>query len=226
MFAIKFTKAGESITLFCPEARPGTVAVRDTGVGIPPEVQADLFRHEVKTTTVGTGGEGGTGLGLPYCAEIMKAHGGSLTVESEVGNGATFYATLPEIRALVLMVDDVHAQRMLMREQFRHMGGVDIIEAESGDQALALMRDVNPHLIITDLVMPGMDGFTLIETVRKSPVHKGIPILAVTSGASGSMSDDVNMRQRAFALGADDFVTKPVIPSEFLPRISRFLGFS
>ncbi|MDH4184471.1 MAG: PAS domain-containing sensor histidine kinase [Nitrospinota bacterium] len=96
--AVKFCSAGQRITLLSPEDKPGALAVRDNGTGMDDYTRNNIFKHEVKTTTVGTAGEKGTGLGLPYCHDIMKAHGGSLTVESEKGKGTTFYITLPEVR--------------------------------------------------------------------------------------------------------------------------------
>ncbi len=93
--AIKFCKRGDRITLFVPEGTSATLAVMDTGVGISKNILPDIFRHEVKTSTIGTSGEAGTGLGLPLSHEIMRAHGGSLWVESAEGNGSAFYAHLP-----------------------------------------------------------------------------------------------------------------------------------
>jgi PAS domain S-box-containing protein len=96
--AVKFCKAGDAITTFNPGGRPGVVAVRDTGAGMDDFTRENVFKHEVKTTTVGTAGERGTGLGLPYCHDIMAAHGGTLTVESGKGRGTVFYVTLPEAK--------------------------------------------------------------------------------------------------------------------------------
>jgi signal transduction histidine kinase len=93
--AIKFCWPGGTITIFVPEGRPTTLAVRDTGVGVPSDFLADLFKHEVKTTSAGTQGEAGTGLGLPLCHDIMQAHGGRLYVETAPGRGSTFFAELP-----------------------------------------------------------------------------------------------------------------------------------
>jgi PAS domain S-box-containing protein len=93
--AIKFSLPGGTVTIFIPEGRPTTIAVRDTGVGVAPHMLADLFKHDVKTTSLGTHGELGTGLGLPLCHDIMQAHRGRLYVESTIGAGSTFFAELP-----------------------------------------------------------------------------------------------------------------------------------
>lgn len=90
--AIKFTPGKGFITLLMPDNR--TIAVRDTGCGIPQNIMSHLFNHELKTTGVGTAGERGTGLGLPLCHDIIKAHKGSIRVESGQG-GTTMYIELP-----------------------------------------------------------------------------------------------------------------------------------
>ena len=91
--AIKFTNKGDHIVIYSPQNMPDSIAVKDTGVGIDPGIIDDLFKHETKTSRMGTAGEFGTGLGLPFCHDIMVAHGGSLTVESIVGEGSVFIAT-------------------------------------------------------------------------------------------------------------------------------------
>lgn len=90
--AIKFTPQGGTITVF--QTSPGVFAVRDTGSGINPKLLPDIFRHDVKTTSVGTEGETGTGLGLPFCHDILRSHGGSLRVDT-TPTGSTFIAEFP-----------------------------------------------------------------------------------------------------------------------------------
>jgi len=104
--AIKFCKEGDTITLYMPEGNDITIAVSDTGAGISENAMSKLFLENEKTSTVGTAGERGTGLGLLFCHKIMKMHGGSLTIESEVGIGSTFFATLPFINPALLILDD------------------------------------------------------------------------------------------------------------------------
>ena len=90
--AIKFTRHGGTITLSAPA--PHIIAVRDTGVGVHEAVLPDIFKYEVMTSTNGTAGERGTGLGLPYCQDVMKLHGGSLRVETSP-TGSTFFMEFP-----------------------------------------------------------------------------------------------------------------------------------
>ncbi len=96
--AIKFSRQDGQITCLAPEGMPSTIAVADNGVGIPEQIISKLFSYEMKTSTIGTAGETGTGFGLPLSYEIMKAHGGDLRVESETGRGSTFYIALPPLQ--------------------------------------------------------------------------------------------------------------------------------
>ncbi|MDH5508740.1 MAG: PAS domain S-box protein [Nitrospinota bacterium] len=94
--SIKFCSDGDKIIFFRPDDDEVAIAIRDTGPGVRKEVLPDIFRHEVKTSTIGTSGEYGTGLGLPLCHDIMKAHQGEISVETEEGKGAIFYLKLPK----------------------------------------------------------------------------------------------------------------------------------
>lgn len=94
--AIKFTPNGGRVTISAPEGKPDTIAVTDTGTGIRPEFQKNLFHYEEKTTHRGTNGEAGTGFGLPLTWDIILAHNGTLHFETETGKGSTFFVHLPE----------------------------------------------------------------------------------------------------------------------------------
>lgn len=93
--AIKFSRKGDRVTLFVPPGEKSSVAVKDTGIGIRKERIPDLFDGAKRFTTEGTDGEKGNGLGLAFVHEIVRAHGGSLGVESEEGKGSVFYVQLP-----------------------------------------------------------------------------------------------------------------------------------
>ena len=214
--AIKFTPAGGTIRIYVPSDRPNAIAVRDSGVGVESSRLPDLFRADVKTSTVGTAGERGTGMGLPLSHDIMAAHGGSLEVESKPGEGTVFYANLPPYRPVVLVVDDEIDLRALVKRYLLRQG-CEVLEAGNGEDALNLLKTAYANLIVTDVQMPKLDGFGLLDAVRRNPEIADIPVIVVTVGT------DVETRDKAFALGANDFVTKPITPHDFLPRVRRFL---
>lgn len=214
--AIKFTRAGDTIGIFFPADKPGAIAVKDTGVGIPPHIIPNLFHHEVKTTTTGTAGERGAGLGLPFCKDIMNAHGGSLTVESEKGKGSLFCAVLP-IRIPVALVVDDDADQIYILSSHMKRAGINVVEAANGLEALDIIRSSRPDVVITDINMPDMDGIELITRLKEAASGKPPPAMAVTA------SRDKLILERAFSAGAADVVTKPVDENEFIPRVNRLL---
>ena len=214
--AIKFTRAGDTISIFFPADKPGAIAVKDTGVGIPPHIIPNLFRHEIKTSTTGTAGERGTGLGLPFCKDIMDAHGGSLTVESEAGKGSVFCAALPIRTPVALVVDDDADQRYILSSHMKRLG-FSVVEAANGLEALDIIRLSRPDVVITDINMPDMDGIELLTRLKEASSGKPPPAMAVTA------SRDKLVLERAFSAGAADVVSKPVDENEFIPRVNRLL---
>ncbi|MBI5637238.1 MAG: PAS domain S-box protein [Nitrospinae bacterium] len=215
--AIKFCKNGDRISISLAEENASTICVRDTGPGIPPNLLADLFKFEKKTSTPGTAGETGTGFGLPLVKNIMELHGGGVGVISEPGKGCLFCLTLPYVRPKILLVDDDGHARLLQTLQLREMKA-DIIEAENGEDALNKMAGVRPDLVITDIQMPVMDGLELLKRIKGAPETKDIPVI-VMIGEYG-----MEIRDSIFKFGGDDFVTKKIDKAEFLPRVRRFIG--
>lgn len=214
--AIKFTRNGGVVTVFVPPDRPSAIAVRDTGVGINEKIMENLFKSEVKTSTIGTAGERGTGLGLPLCKDIMDAHGGSLTVESTPGAGSVFYAELPARKPHILVVDDEELMRLTLGAYFAGAGMI-VTEAANGLEALERIRKKAPDLIITDLSMPELDGAGLLSRLREVSGDRDIPVVVVTA------SRDKETREKMFALGASDIVNKPVDENDLIPRVNHLL---
>ncbi len=215
--AIKFCRPGGQIRVTSQEGNPLTLAVRDNGIGISKKRQSKIFCLEEKSSTVGTAGEHGTGFGLPFSLELMKAHGGTLTVESKEEEGSTFYASLPEVTPQILLVDDDIDFRNLLRLRLTHQR-TSVIETDSGLTALHLVAAHTFHLIIADVQMPGMNGFELLRELRNKPESREIPVILVTG------DDAIATREKAFQMGANDFITKPFDYANFLPRVRRFLG--
>ncbi|MBF0340070.1 MAG: response regulator, partial [Magnetococcales bacterium] len=200
--AVKFCRQGDRITLLKPPAKPSTLAVLDTGVGIRQKRIPRLFKLEEKTSTVGTAGEHGTGYGLPFSRDLLRAHHGDLTVESKEGIGSIFYAQLPEVVPQTMIVDDDQEFRQMLLS-FMHQDGVRTLESSNGLQALETLKHHDCHLIICDVQMPDMDGFAFLSAVRKEPKTRLIPVILVTGDES------IETRETAFRLGANDFITKP-----------------
>lgn len=222
--ALKFCRKGDSIV--AGASGPLTITVKDSGIGIPASVLPDLFKPEVKTTTIGTGGEKGTGLGLPYCHEIMVAHGGDLTVESVEGQGTVFSIRFPPVRPVVLVADDQEVQRAIMKKHILEMKDVEILEAANGLEALEILKTTAVLLLITDLGMPEMDGFELLKEIRANPLLQTLPVIvnSAVSSSVGVSGELIDIRRKVFELGANDFISKPIVPEDFIPRVTRYLG--
>lgn len=214
--AIKFCSSGDKITVFAPKGLNSAIAVQDTGKGIEPAAIPNLFKHEVTTSTRGTAGEMGTGLGLPFSLDIMKAHGGDISVESEPGKGSVFCAILPHVRPLALVVDDDLDFMPVIRGHLEKIG-VDVAEAFDAEQALSFLKERRPHIIIIDIMMPVMDGYTLLGLLKKDSATMGIPVVVMTIA-------DRDAHEKAIRCGADDFVSKPLDADDFIPRVRRFVG--
>lgn len=181
--AVKFTGDGGTITATLTQDETG-LSITDTGQGVDPDFLTDLFNQEIKTTLRGVRGERGTGLGLPYSHDIVAAHGGQLTVDSVEGKGSTFTFTLPVAGKVVLVVDDQPAHREMVKEALLGLGPITPIEAAGGEEALHMLSKTLPHLMITDIQMPGMDGYELIEKVRSDHRYNDMPILVSSSDIS------------------------------------------
>ncbi|MBG0874187.1 response regulator [Burkholderia sp. 9777_1386] len=209
--AIKFTNHGE-ITLEVylrddtdPES-PVAIGVSDTGIGMTDPQRAALFRPFTQADTSITRRYGGTGLGLALTKQLTQMMHGTVDVKSEPGKGSTFVVTLPlraatdaqiaehdaaqagdaalpSVAARVLVVDDHPVNRTLLQGQLVTLG----YAADAADEGAAALRrcaDTRYDLVMTDLNMPGMDGYTLAHVLRAQ--YPGLPIVAVTAHASAA----------------------------------------
>lgn len=215
--AIKFTNPGGRIVISVPDGK-SAIAVRDTGVGMNDSFRSKIFRYEEKTTTAGTNGEKGSGFGLPLSAEIMLAHGGSLRAESKPGEGTVFYAELPDRKPLALVIDDMDINRISFARILEN-ARMEVICAENGKKALTIVAERRPDIIVTDIHMPKMNGFDFLTYIQRDPILKNTPVLAI----SADSNDEI--RQKAFMVGASDFILHPVTPEEFLARARRLIDF-
>ena len=215
--AIKFCKEGDSIRLFVPEVGKSTICVQDTGLGINAKLIENIFEYSGKTSSKGTAGEPGTGLGLPYVKEIVDAHKGKISLSTKEGEGCLFSITLPYKRPQILLVDDDIHFKLLLARYMKDMD-VDIIQSENGIEAFEEVKKSLPNLVITDIEMPLMNGLELVKRMQEKEETKSVPIIVVT-GEHG-----MELRDEVFGLGAKDFVTKESGYKEINPRVRRFIS--
>jgi signal transduction histidine kinase len=202
--ALKFTRQGEVRVSVAPGPRDTVVfSVRDSGVGIAPEDQERIFEEFVQVEGPHQQGVKGTGLGLPLSRRLAELLGGSLTVESEPGHGSTFRAAVARdftqrqgageqdasSQALeqhiaqvptVLIIDDDEVARYLLQRVLAD-GSLQFREAASGPEGLHLAGELRPAAIVLDMSLPGMDGFEVLEALRRAPATRSIPVIIHTS---------------------------------------------
>jgi signal transduction histidine kinase/CheY-like chemotaxis protein len=236
--AAKFTHEGQirlSI-LRDDDPEPGWVrmAVTDTGIGIPENKIDHVFSEFSQADETTTRDYGGTGLGLPISRRFCQMMGGDLTVSSVAGAGSTFTIRLPlEVAeagapeparpvvlpepgedSLVLIVDDDPTALDLLGRTLQD-AGIRIATARDGDEALSLARTLRPAAITLDVIMPGKDGWDVLRQLKDDPATRDIPVVMV------SMTDD---RSLGYALGAAEFLTKPVQREELVRLLGRYAG--
>ena len=244
--AIKFTESGEVALRVRVEGREGKEAVfqftvADTGIGIPAEKQALIFDPFSQADTSTTRKYGGTGLGLTISARLVRMMGGKIWVESQVGRGSQFHFTVrlgvaeskeikvgtmapPELLrdARTLVVDDNETNRrilkgMLLRWQM-HPTCTNGAEAALEALSAAYQSGKPFRLILTDMHMPGMNGFEMIEAIRKRPELSAATIMMLTS--AGHRGDAARCKQ----LGVAAYLLKPIRQSELREAVARVLG--
>jgi signal transduction histidine kinase/CheY-like chemotaxis protein len=230
--ACKFTHNGQ-VTLTVQRSVEGgaewiTLAVADTGIGMTPEQLEKVFDAFVQADASTTRKYGGTGLGLAITQRFVEMLGGRISVESEYGAGSTFTVRLPAqplesppaaahpamagARSVLLAIDDDPATRDLLH-RFLTREGFEVHTAASGGEGLRLARELRPAVITLDVLMPDMDGWAVLTAMKAEPLLAETPVVVIT------MMDDQNL---GFALGAADFVTKPIDREQLLRVLSRY----
>jgi CheY-like chemotaxis protein len=207
-------------------------AVADTGIGLTEEQQRRLFQSFSQADPSTSRKYGGTGLGLVISRRFAQMMGGDIQLQSEFGKGSVFTVRLPRVSGparpapghapaassepavspLVLVVDDDDATRELItrglvKEGFR------TVAASSGEEGIRLAREQRPDAISLDVLMPGMDGWTVLRSLKADPLTAPIPVVMV------SMLDD---RDIGYALGAADYLTKPFDRDRLVTALRRF----
>jgi len=241
--AVKFTEAGYvnviiNISQITEKLSPVQliIEVEDTGIGIPVEQQQIIFESFRQTTGSATRKYGGTGLGLALTKKLIERMNGELALKSIPGKGTLISIIFPEVPAVikasaaakqsletfgeskkrVLIADDVKYNRVLLRLTLEKLK-VEVFEAESGSEVLELVEQVKPHLLLIDIHLGDMDGFEVVEKLKKKDSTKNIPLLAFT--ASSLESDEVRIMQTF-----DDMIAKPVDRKNLIEKLSKYLS--
>lgn len=242
--AIKFTEQGEvSVTISLQSGAPSgqacvMFAVRDTGIGIPRAKQASIFQPFQQADSSITRRYGGTGLGLTISSQLIAMMGGTLRVDSDVGEGSIFHFSAPFAvvthvkptaptaaqtlaraeRVLYILLAEDNAVNRMLAVRLLNKAGHHVKVAENGRDAVQEWQNNRPDVILMDVQMPMMDGLeatTLIRTEEHAQQLPHTPIIALTANA---MSSD---REQCLNSGMDDFLSKPFNIQDLLEVLMR-----
>ena len=245
--AVKFTEKGEvTVTAKCVRDSAARavfrIEVADTGIGIPPAAQRQLFQPFVQADGSTTRRFGGTGLGLAIARQLVELMGGEIGFHSKEGRGSTFWfelnlekpaaspipeptlAPLPAATAgatrhqlRLLVAEDNPTNQIVIRRLLERMGhALDI--TNNGEEALAQLARQTYDAVLMDCQMPVMDGYTTTKRIRSGElagVNPRIPVIALTAYA---MPND---RQKCLAAGMDDYLAKPLRVAELIESLRR-----
>jgi signal transduction histidine kinase/DNA-binding response OmpR family regulator/HAMP domain-containing protein len=225
---IKATRIGEVVQ----------IAVWDTGVGIEPQDQQRIFEEFQQVAQGLTRKTEGTGLGLTLTKKFVELHGGTVWVESSLDHGSTFTFTLPIdatskptslapvledpsrqqpavascTGATVLVIEDDAKSVDLLRIYLTEAGyAVEV--AQDGAEGLEKVKRLAPDVVILDVLLPKVDGWAFLSQVKSDPVTKDIPVIIVSI---------VDQKGKGFALGAADYLIKPINKEELLRKLAAF----
>ncbi|WP_229239431.1 response regulator [Emticicia agri] len=236
--AVKFTDHGRidirlALSHFTNDSVAIDVSVKDTGIGIAKENLSKIFEKFAQADKQITRRFGGTGLGLGITKKLLELHGSKIGVESEVGAGSNFYFTLNLKTAVqpdmivrkeevfdqqtlkgtkVLLVED-YPINVKIATRFLEKWGMNYDTAANGRIAVEKLAKNDYQIVLMDLLMPEMDGYTATENIRK--FDKTTPIIALTASV-------LNTQDRVYEVGMNGFVTKPFNPKELFQKINKY----
>ena len=225
--AAKFTHDGRVSLRVGTAGTDVRFVVQDTGIGMTEDQQSRLFQAFTQAEAATSRQYGGTGLGLAITRHFCDLLGGKIAVETAFGRGSTFIITLPnagsaaqaapaipqgaEDAALVMVVDDDPIARDLLAAVVRGEG-YRVLEAADGETALTLAHTWHPDIITLDVLMPRVDGWSVMTALKSDPVLAATPAIIVTV---------LDERARAVSLGAAEFMTKPVDRARLAATLRR-----
>jgi adenylate cyclase len=229
--ACKFTKDGEvglRARKIGDERSWIEFAVSDTGIGMTAEQQAKLFEEFAQADALTARRFGGTGLGLAITRKLARVMGGDVTVASEPGKGSVFTVRLPagvdspatafadsgrrSKGDCVLVIDDDATAREVLADQLK-AEGFSVVTAAGGLEGLKLAKELRPSVITLDVIMPDLDGWSVLAALRQNSELAEIPVIMVTI---------VDEQRRAVALGAAGYLTKPIDRERLHRMVERF----
>jgi signal transduction histidine kinase/CheY-like chemotaxis protein len=235
--AVKFTPEGGRVDVRASiRDQDLVVLVADTGVGVPAEDRERIFDSFQQGTRL-SGQAEGTGLGLTLSKRILELHGGRIWVESAAGKGSTFGFAMPAgagepalksvpqavldsgitleptlgPRPTVVVVEDDRRSFDLLRV-YLEAAGARVVSAGDGEEGLDTVRRLSPAGVVLDILLPGIDGWDVLAQLKADPGTAAIPVIVV------SMLDE---RGRGFALGATEYLVKPVGKEQLLAALYR-----
>ncbi|MFZ0242542.1 MAG: ATP-binding protein [Desulfobacterales bacterium] len=219
-----------------------SIAVEDTGIGIPAQYHTDIFEAFKQKDGQSTKRFGGTGLGLSITKRLVEMMGGTITVQSKENKGSRFQIVIPHVTvvpvatepealpgkesedivfdpACILIVDDLTLNRMLIKEYLARTP-LTIIEAENGEDAVRLARQHQPDLILMDIYMPVLDGIEAMKQIGRDEETRHIPVVALTASVMEEERDSL------MAIGFAGFLDKPVTENVLFGELKRFIGYA
>ncbi len=232
--AYKYTPLGGDVTVhaYVREAMLH-LAIADTGIGIAHEDQARIFERFYRVDDPLVQEESGTGLGLTITTSLIRMQGGDIFLRSEPGEGSIFTFTVPlaegeptepigdppedfglPISATIMVVDDDEEVANLLRLTLGKEGR-QILIAGTGEEALHMAREQHPDLISLDIRLPDLDGWEVLQLLKRDPQTADIPVVIVSVVAD---------RQRGLELGAEEHLTKPIEGEELLEVVEQLLS--
>ncbi len=239
--AIKFTPSGGRIDIRLEQIdNQAQITITDTGKGISPDFLPHIFESFRQEDASVTRNHGGLGLGMAIVYQLVEAHGGTVTADSPgEGKGATFTVRLPLLNAslkknqpsplreqnldltsiCVLVIDDEPDSRELLAMMLAQ-AGAEVMSVASAAEFLTALEPFQPDVVVSDIGMPEVDGYTLLRQVRSlSPEQGGrVPAIALTAYA-GEID-----RQQAIAAGFQKHIAKPIEPDQLVVAIISLLN--
>jgi len=245
--AIKFTQNGKvEVKLKTHGENEWQLSVSDTGMGIEPENIGKIFERFRQVDGSYTRKVGGFGLGLAISQHLAELLGGKITVESELKKGSTFTLTLPyvapkairtlapssdtydaatdvmeilesdEERHSILVIDDIPDSTQILSQMLKN-AGYRVAVAHSGAEGIRLAKKFKPDAVTLDVMMPGMDGWRVLQAMKADPQLAAIPVVVVSI---------VDNKPLGYRLGASDYLVKPVEPNNLLETLNGVIPTS